>query len=194
MKKLSGIVLLVFAACTLYGQDGAFRQPLPDSLISGNEVPRVKAPVFGFSAGSSFLWSPGFGSASMLYAAPGLTYPVSQRFSVHAGVLTTLSYPIGGSGDISLGNPQPMTSLSLYAAASYRLDDRLTVYGAGIKQIVGPDLKNPGPMVSFGSDSYTLGASYRLGRNVTIGAAVVVNNRSTAYPFAPANGVFNPLW
>ena len=69
-------------------------------------------------------------------------------------------------------------NLSIFAAASYMMTDRLVFHGSGAKQLLSAPAH---PLNQQWADQFTLGASYRLGRNVTLGASVRVTNGWDVY-------------
>ena len=136
----------------------------------------------------------GYGSGMALYAAPMYTMPLSDRWSLHGGVIASQyqgfnTFPGSMPGEYFM--PRSFTSLSLFAAASYRMSDRLVFHGAGIKRLVSaPD----SPFTPYPMDNLSLGATYKLGDNITIGASIHMNNSmyGNGYYGNPMNGYMMP--
>ena len=133
--------------------------------------------TWNFSVGTSFSYMKGYGSGMGFYAAPTFTMPLNDKWSLHGGVIASQyqsfngSMPGGVPGEYMM--PSSFTSLSLFAAASYKMNDRLVLHGAGYKRLVSEpeSIFTPYPM-----DNLSLGATYKLGDNITIGASIQMNN------------------
>ena len=132
---------------------------------------------WNFSVGTSFSYMKGYGSGMGFYAAPTFTMPLNDKWSLHGGVIASQyqsfnsTMPGGVPGEYMM--PSSFTSLSLFAAASYKMNDRLVFHGAGYKRLVSEpeSIFTPYPM-----DNLSLGATYKLGDNITIGASIQMNN------------------
>jgi len=152
---------------------------------AGEEKPaELKAGHWNFSVGTSYSYMKGFGSGMWFYTAPGYTLSLSDRWALHGGLIMGhyqgLSYL--DPGEILL--PESYSSLAVYAAASYRMNDRLILHGAGMKQLVAGPIT---PFTPYPMNDLSLGATYRIGRNISIGASVHMRNNSGYYA-APAFG------
>mgnify|MGYP006305854613 FL=1 len=181
MKYLLIISFIMFAFSGIRAQDGAGTDP------AGNEG-LLKRGTWDFSLGTSFTHVKGFGSGATLYAAPFYTLPLNDRWSLHGGVVAShttgfprqggVGYPAGVEG---FGNGTGSHStFSLFGAASYRLNDRLVLHGSGVKTLAvypeGPPLLM-NPLTPAAMDHLSVGATYQLGRNITIGASFRMENR-----------------
>lgn len=141
------------------------------------DVDKERKGHWNFSVGTSFSYMKGYGSGMGFYAAPTFTLPLNDKWSLHGGVIASQyqsfnnTMPGGVPGEYMM--PGSFTSLSLFAAASYRMNDRLVLHGAGYKRLVSePEtIFSPYPM-----DNLSLGATYKLGENITIGATIQMNN------------------
>ncbi|HDS07200.1 MAG TPA: hypothetical protein ENO05_06190 [Bacteroides sp.] len=161
---------------------------------------------WNLSLGTSYIFMQGAGSALMLHAAPVLTLPVTDRWSLHGGVMAEHTVGLGPfAGDENYQQPV-FSSLALYAAASYRMNERLVLHGTGYKQLLRAPVT---PFTPFTPpDHFSLGATYKLGDHFTIGASVHMERGSSdlftpggrlaaPYPggfFAPSygNGLYGP--
>ena len=143
-----------------------------------------KAGHWNFSVGTSYSYMKGYGSGMMFYTAPSYTLALSDRWALHGGVVASyyqgLNYmPLGETA-----LPGSFSSLAVFASASYRMSDRLVLHGTGIKQLVkGPVT----PFTPYPMDDLSLGATYKIGDNLTIGASVHMRN-SSGYYTAPSFG------
>jgi hypothetical protein len=146
----------------------------------------LSAGYWNLETGAWFSTVRGVGSGVGFYAAPTYTLPLNSNWSLHGGIMATrytgLSTPVGGD----LGANTGYTGLSVFAAASYRMTDKLVLHGAGVKQLTpGP----PSLMSPYSSDNLSLGATYRLGDNLTIGASIHMQNHQ-GYPYGSPYGAF----
>ena len=163
-----------------------------ETFLDEAEVPAMdmeRKGTWNFSVGTSFSYMKGYGSGMGFYAAPIFTMPLNDKWSLHGGVIASQyqsfnsTVPGGVPGEFMM--PSSFTSLSLFAAASYKMSDRLVFHGAGYKRLVSApeSIFTPYPM-----DNLSLGATYKLGDNITIGASIHMNNGSYR------NGYFgNPM-
>jgi len=138
---------------------------------------------WNFSVGSSYSYMKGYGSGMMLYTAPTYTLSLNNRWSVHGGLIASryqgMNYTLAGENTL----PNAFSSLALFAAASYRMSDRLILHGTGIKQLVSAPVT---PFTPYPIDDLSFGATYKLGDNFTIGASIHMNN-SSGYYHSPWN-------
>ena len=129
----------------------------------------------GLSAGTGFSYLRGYGSGMMLYVAPTYTIPLNERWSFHGGLVAAGYSGAGVPGPYpgELQTPFRYSSLAVFAAASYRMNDRLVLHGSGIKQLVSAPVTSFTP---YPVDQLSLGATYKLGENISIGATIQMNN------------------
>ncbi len=154
--------------------------------------------------GTGFSYSRAFGSGASVYAAPFYTLPLNDRWSLHGGVIAThttlfangfpasLTVDRTGSGEVI----PSYSSLSLFGAASYRLNDRLVLHGAGVKTLASYPHNPPmlyHPLSSSTMDHLTVGATYQLRRNITLGASFRIQNHKGYHGLnGPYNSPFGP--
>jgi hypothetical protein len=106
-----------------------------------------------YSVGSSFIFIPRYGSVSGVNASAFLAYPLTSRISVEGG-LTAGRYFTSFRNDLrQSGINNSFNSLSIYGLASYKVNDNLSFYSIGTKQLAGslPLYNSPGSSFSFGS-------------------------------------------
>jgi hypothetical protein len=154
---------------------------------------KKKPGHWNFSVGTSYSYMKGYGSGMMLYTAPTYTLTLSDRWSLHGGLIAShyqgLNYSQYGENLL----PGSFSSLSVFAAASYRASDRLVLHGTGIKQLVQAPVS---PFTPYPMDDFSLGATYKIGDNMTIGASVHMRNGNSYYSAPFMNPMFpsNPGW
>jgi hypothetical protein len=140
---------------------------------------------FNMSVGTSYTYSKAYGSGMGFYAAPMYTLPLTDRWSVHGGFVASnysgLSNTMPG-GEFQSTNS--FNSLAVFAAASYKMSERLILHGSGLKNLTSYPLS---PMAPGLVDNLSLGAIYKLGDNISIGASVSFN-QGYAYPQSPSFG------
>jgi hypothetical protein len=147
--------------------------------------------TWNFSVGTSFSYMKGYGSGMGFYAAPTFTMPLNDRWSLHGGVVASQYQSFNGTMPGAIPGetfmPSSFTSLSLFVAASYKMNDRLVLHGAGYKRLISsPD----SPFTPYPMDNLSLGATYKLGDNITIGASINMSNSryGNSYFGNPMNG------
>lgn len=153
-----------------------------DRLSLGNDPARMEADRekghLGVTVGTSFSYMRGFGSGMMLYAAPMYTVPLNNRWALHGGLIAASYQGFYPSGSVELPFPAQFTSLAMFAAASYRMNDRLILHGAGVKQLISAPVT---PFTPYPADYFSVGATYKLGDNISIGATIHINNGTGYY-------------
>jgi hypothetical protein len=151
-----------------------------ETSLDEAEVPgleKERKGTWNFSVGTSFSYMKGYGSGMGFYAAPTYTMPLNDKWSLHGGVIASQyqsfnsTMPGGMPGEYFM--PSSYTSLSLFAAASYRMNDRLVLHGAGMKRLASAPAS---PFTPYPMDNLSLGATYKLGDNITIGASINMSN------------------
>ncbi|MDX2430830.1 MAG: hypothetical protein QNK35_07845 [Bacteroides sp.] len=142
---------------------------------------------WNFSVGTNFTYMQGYGSMMGLYAAPTYTLPLNDRWALHGGVIAS-NYT--GLGSMQMPGPESQTtnnysSLAVFAAASYKMTDRLILHGSALKNLTSYPLT---PMAPGVMDNISMGATYKLGDNVSIGASVSFNQGRGYYNSSPFGG------
>ncbi len=155
------------------------------------ELSGVKAEKPGswnLSVGTSYFYSKAFGSGMMYYTAPMFTMPLNNRWAVHGGVIATHYRGLSNSFTGEFLLPATFSGMALFAAASYQMSDRLVLHGTGVKQLASAPVN---AFTAYPMDNLSLGATYKLGNNITIGASIHMNNGRGAYS-TPYNGSMYP--
>ncbi len=155
--------------------DGVVLEAPQEELLTGKEV---KPGHWDFSVGTSYSYMKGYGSGMMLYTAPTYTLALSDRWSLHGGVMASHYQGFNNTQNSENLLPGSFSSLSVFAAASYRASDRLVLHGTGIKQLVQGPIS---PFTPYPMDDVSLGATYKIGDNMTIGASVHLRNGNGYY-------------
>lgn len=149
------------------------------------QAPEKKIPGhWNFSVGTSYSYMKGFGSGMMFYTAPSYILPLNNRWALHGGVVAGHYVGLNHLAPAESLLPGSFSSLSVFAAATYRMTDRLVLHGAGKKQLVSGPIT---PFTPYPMDDLSLGASYKIGNNFTIGASVHMRN-ANGYYHAPTFG------
>ena len=195
MKKAVTIFLVFFTAFSYLTAQSAEEEMM--RLKQEANGLAVEAPVevesdqekpghWNFSVGTSYAYMKGYGSAMMFYTAPTYTLALNDRWALHGGVMASFYQ---GMNYMPLGEsllPATFSSLAVFASASYRMSDRLILHGTGTKQL----LAAPGTtVIGYPMDDLSLGATFRIGDNLTIGASVHMMNRNGYNGY---NGYYTP--
>jgi hypothetical protein len=150
----------------------------------GDALPGLDKGNLGLSVGTSYSYSRGYGSGMLFFAAPSYTLPLNNRWSLHTGFIASYyQYLNPGMYGETLMTPQ-YSSLAVFAAASYRMNDKLVLHGTGVKRLVSAPIA---PFTPYPMDNISLGATYKIGDNITIGATIHLNNGQGVYA-NPYNG------
>ena len=169
----------------LAGEEEMAGEETPGRMVTGY---KATPGYLDFSVGTSFSYMPGYGSGMLFYAAPGYTLPLNDRWSLHGGLVASRYQGINSLWPGEDPWPSSFSSLALFVAGSYRMNDRLILHGTGFKQLLSAPVT---PFTPYPMDSYSLGATYRIGDNISIGASVRIRN-GQGYYAAPFGNPMNP--
>ena len=135
--------------------------------------------------GTSFTYSPNNFYGPSYYIAPGLTYMVTPRFAVSAGVAVERSnYYFMNSYVPDNDGMLPMTRAFLYARGTYFLTPRLAISGTAYKTI------NDVPKLKDASYPYNYGYNYQ---GMSIGLDYKISNSfSFGIHISTQSGNYNP--
>jgi hypothetical protein len=149
--------------------------------------------TFGLSGGTGVSYSSAYGASMSTFLAPHLSYRVSPKFSVNAGLRlqvnslnNSFSYPTGEGNAVTFY--RPATQTFLYTEGVYQVNKKLTLSGtvfAEINTFDIPGLKSS----SYNLNTYggILGMQYKVGKNSTISAEIQISRGAS-----PQQG--NPLF
>ena len=160
-----------------------------DSLDFYNSQKGSLKPRMNYSVGSTFMYVPHMGTVTGFTLSPSFSIPVSPRLSVEGGIIAGRYYT-GLSGiypENSINSS--FSELSVYGSASYHVSSKLTVYGAGIKQLAGTS-----PLYSLPKSSYAIGSTYNFG-NFSVGVTLQMSkwdNNLNSMPFSGTRGFYSP--
>lgn len=180
------LVLLIAPGSILLAQDsyGSFYHRL-DSLESDFKLPsepthqhRIGGSI---AAGAVFMSKPASLPFTTLYAAPGVSYQMTPRLALHGGLMAVSTGVSPYSNEWEVRETCTSGSLSMYLAASYRLNDFVMLHGSGTRHLYVPHTSSL--MRSSTFDDFSLGASFTIGA-ITIGASV----HSQTNPLLPGAG------
>lgn len=187
MRTIVGCIAMLWGSISLFGQSAeemTIRLKQENNAVVESAHPmdgeqdRTKGHL-GISVGTSFSAMQGYGSGMMFYAVPSYTLPLNNRWALHGGLIAAGYQGFNTTVTGEYPFPSQFTSLALFAAASYRLNDRLVLHGAGVKQLMAAPVT---PFTPYPSDHFSLGATYKLGENISIGATIHMNNGGGNYP------------
>ena len=122
---------------------------------------------YGLEAGTMFNTTSGYGSSISTYVSPHLTYSLTSRFCISAGItiLTTsynnarpyFSYPSETTYNGTL------TSAILYLNGSYQLNNRLILNGTVFKEFgISGDMKSNNPFSREPMQGFSMSADYKV--------------------------------
>ena len=169
------------------GNAFAQQEEFKDSLNLPGSIQVRSKPQLHYSIGSSFTYIPRYGSVTGLTLSPYYSYPVSSKFSIEAGLMAGRFYPIMKNAFPESGINNPFNSVSVFGSARYQLNQRLSVYGTGTRQIIGSH-----PLYNFPTSSFSVGSTLDFG-NFSIGAEIRMSDQNyynSAYPFGGNRGYF----
>lgn len=158
--------------------------------------PDVKAAPgpwsFNTMVGTSFGYSPFYGSAMNMFAAPQASFRANERLSFHGGLVVSRTVPMLMNLSEDPFIPTGMMNISAYASASYRLTENLTVHGTGIRNMVNFPLDEDRSALYY--HDLSVGATYNFGK-FSIGASFhKSDNALYRSPFGYGNSLFGPTF
>lgn len=174
--------------------EGVVMEEPEEELVEGE---KQKPGHWNFSVGTSYAYMKGYGSGMMFYTAPSYTLFLNDRWSLHGGVVASHYQGLNYTQQGEMLMPGSFNSLAIFAAASYRMNDKLILHGSGIKQLVSAPVT---PFTPYPMDNLSLGATYKIGDNLTIGASFNMRNYGSGnsimgYPASHSFGNYgNPFY
>lgn len=207
MRRSTGLLLVLLLIMSFFRVDAQSAEEevvrlKSESLEAGSpESPETGTPLaedgndsagkgtFHLSAGTGFSYMKGYGSGIRSYIAPVYTLPLSQRWELTGGIIASNYHGFQPVPRSEYGWDASCSSLALFAAATYRMNDRIILHGTGIKQLIQPP---PMSFTPYPMDQISLGATYRITDNLSIGASVHVLQNGNYSHFPPFGGTFSP--
>jgi hypothetical protein len=159
-----------------------------DTISRYNIQPANLKPSLHYSIGSTFVVVPRLGNLTAFTISPYLSVPLSPKLSVDGGIIAGRYYPSFRNLSPEAGLSGAFNGLAVYGSASYHLNSRLTLYGAGFKQLAGTS-----PYI-IPKSSYTIGSNYNFG-NFSLGFAVQMSkwdNSGNPFPINGSQGFYSP--
>ncbi len=203
MRTLIFISTLIFSFSSLLAQSAEeeiirLKQQVDGVVLEEPEEEeqaedKEKPGHWNFSVGTSYSYMKGYGSGMMFYTAPTYTLALNDRWSLHGGVVASHYQGLSNTQQGEMLLPGSFSSLAIFASASYRMSDRLVLHGTGIKQLVSAPVT---PFTPYPLDDFSLGATYKIGDNITVGASVHMRNYSgyrVGYPVSSFGNFGNPF-
>lgn len=203
MRTLIFISTLIFSFSSLLAQSAEeemirLKQQVDGVVLEEPEEEeqaedKGKPGHWNFSVGTSYSYMKGYGSGMMFYTAPTYTLALNDRWSLHGGVVASHYQGLNNTQQGEMLLPGSFSSLAIFASASYRMSDRLVLHGTGIKQLVSAPVT---PFTPYPLDDFSLGATYKIGDNITVGASVHMRNYSgyrVGYPVSSFGNFGNPF-
>lgn len=188
MRFLTSTVLITLCHMALMGQSSeeeVIRMKQSEGSVEEVQAAeKQKTGSWDLSVGTSYSYMKGYGSGMMFYAAPSYSLPLNNRWTLHAGMIASQYTGMGSLPGGEFTTQNAFSSLALYAAASYRMSERLVLHGTGVKYMLTAPVT---PFTPYAMDNLSLGATYQLGNNITIGATIHMNNGRGFYS-TPFNG------
>ena len=162
-------------------------EPDEERMEASTLEEKAKKGHWNFSVGTNFTYMQGYGSIMGLYAAPTYTLPLNDRWAVHGGLIASNYTTLGGMQmpGTEFQSTNNFSSLAVFAAASYKMTDRLILHGSALKNLTSYPLT---PMAPGLMDNISMGASYKLGDNISIGASISINQGRGYYNAPPFGG------
>jgi hypothetical protein len=171
----------------IWSQIDSVKQYSAAPEASGLEI-APKPWSFNTMIGTSFGYSPYFGSSMNMFAAPQASFRANERLSFHGGLVVSQTVPVLMHLSEEPFTPAGMSNISAFAAATYRLTENLTLHGAGIKSMVNLPVDINSAALDY--TDLSVGATYNFG-NFSIGASFHKSDKPFySSPFGYGNSLF----
>lgn len=195
MKRLLTVFLLVITVVFCYAQDldeivvDGFKS---DSTVYHNKlVKKDKKLITGVDVNMGYSFSK-YGGGPIFSLTPHVTYPVTDRFYLQAGISAGIGNVYNPFMYSSEEQPamMPMTRMFLYASGNYKASEKLVITGSAYKYIM--DVKNPNSSYNPTQSSYnfqgvSIGFNYKITDNLSFGAQFHFDTPNTQ------NSLYSPL-
>jgi hypothetical protein len=184
MSKYRSKISLIIILVSLFSLQ-AFSQQR-DSLALQSSQKIVFKPQLHYSLGSSYMFIPHVGSVTGVTIAPFLSVPVSPKWSLEGGIIAGHYYSsLGSNHELKLNGA--FNEVSIFGSASYHVNSKLTLYGAGIKHVT-----TDSPFNMLPKSSYIIGSNYNFG-NFSVGLSVQMSKwNDNISPFDGSQGFYSP--
>lgn len=206
MRKLYSFLLALVFPIAIQAQEpeNALEQLTIDTTaisIQKSEIP-VRKLKTGVDVGMGYMFSSAGYGGPQFYFRPHLTYPVTDRFWITAGIqagynqFMVQNFSAEGSNYKML----PMTQMFLYASGNYKVSEKLILTGTAYKQVFSESgFERRSKINSYINNGMSVGFNYKIGANLSIGAQININNNNynpySAGGLYPTAGYYNPyVW
>ncbi len=191
-KMKHGFYILLFCLAA-FTSTGLKAQNEKTEIIGNEDVDMTSQPTqsvpawlnrgWNISLGSSYTYSPQFGSLTGFTVSPVYTMPLTSRLSIYGGVIFSKYYSPVGAFFSEPGVQNQSGMISLTGSASYKLNDHILVYGSGVKHFGSMPL--PSYLSPYNSDSFTIGSMFKVGDHFSLGASFKYSNEpyNNLYPY-----------
>jgi hypothetical protein len=177
------VVLVLLFSVQAFSQQTGYS----DSISRINSPRAIFKPSLHYSVSSTFVVVPHHGNVSAFTISPYLSVPLSPKLSVDGGIIAGRFYPSFRNLNPEFGMTEAFNGLAVYGSASYHLNSRLTLYGAGFKQLAGTS-----PYI-IPKSSYTLGSTYNFG-SFSLGFSLQMSQwDSSPLPMNGSGGFYSPF-
>ena len=191
MKHLILTIFLIPLFSVLLAQESAesfdYLDEYYDSTVYKRESPTkpLRKMHVGVDVGMAYSFSSAGYGGPMFTLSPHATYPLTDRFSLSAGISVGHGsfynpYLAEQGGDLML----PMTRMFIYASGNYMLSERLSVNGTIYKQVLDVPNRNPGQTyTNLDSHGGAIGFQYKITPNISFGAQIRVEEPGFYNPY-----------
>jgi hypothetical protein len=179
------IVLISLSSIQALSQQINYR----DSLAGYNTPVVNLKPGLNYSVGSTFMIVPHIGTVTGFTLSPSFSIPLSPKLSVEGGIIAGRYYSTLSDFNPEVAKNGAFNELSVYGSAIYHVSPQLTLYGTGIRQLIGTS-----PLYSIPKSSYAIGSTYNFG-NFSVGFTLQMSkwdNNLSPMPFNSAQGFYSP--
>jgi len=183
MKKIVTSLFLISWLFTIVAQES---EEKPFYITPAKKAPVASKLDYHLSVGTSFIYAPGYGNGLSTYVAPEISYKLSPKIRVNAGIMflqSNMSFMhyrtnCGSERSVVIKTPSTISTLA-YISGDYLINNRLTLSGTIVK-----DLSNPGNNAYNNSvQMMSMHLNYKLTDNISIGAGMnmIQSNRNNTF-------------
>ena len=186
-KKLTYLIFTFFISQSIFSQTGETEEieyVYEDYVTSFDSLDTKDKLHYGFELGASFSNSDTYGDYFSTYYKPMISYDVSPRFSINAGVTNINSHvsniPVIGENSYHLfsGN---ISQYYAFIGAQYKLTDKLSVRGSifydftSYNSFDGRTSTKQNGLENLG---YSANFKYQINENMSIEGEIRINDRN----------------
>jgi len=168
---LYAVILSIFFTYDSFSQSN---EPF-DSLNLYTNLKLIKKPELHYSVGSNLTFIPRYGSVTGVNVSTFLTYPLNPKLAVSGGLIAGRYFSTIKSGLLETPSINAFNSLSVFGTAVYKVNQKFSIYGTGIKT-----LSNDVFLYNLPKNSYSFGSTIDFG-NFSFGAEIRVSDQNQFY-------------